>query len=110
MISMLACLPDKLRVLLPALLAVAVEVEDGGFLVVAEKAEAAGDFLIGFLDLAEVLTEAVFVELLVRLHVPQAAAVGADFVCEDDAGVIAVPHAAEFELEVDQADPDRGEH
>jgi hypothetical protein len=38
---------------------------------------------------------------------PTAAAVGADLVGEDDAGIVAVPHPAELELEVDQADADR---
>ena len=94
--------------LLAALLPVAVEVEDGGFLAfLGQQAEAAGDFLIGFGFAAEALAEAVLVELLVRLHVPQAAAVGADLVGEDDAGVVVFPQPAEFELEVDQADADR---
>src|SRR3546814_12725120 len=44
-----------------------------------------------------------------RFRAPQAAAVGADLVGEDDAAVIAVPDAPEFELEVDQADADAGE-
>src|SRR4051812_13637728 len=99
--SMLACPPGKLCVLLPALLAVAVEVEDRGFLFRLEQAEPARHFLIGFLDPAQILAEAVLVELVVGLDVPQPAAVGADLVGEDHAGVIAVPDAAEFELEVD---------
>src|SRR3546814_9833877 len=44
-----------------------------------------------------------------RFRAPQAAAVGADLVGEEDAAVIAVPDAPEFELEVDQADADAGE-
>ena len=63
-------------VLLPALLAVLVEVKDREIVVLAQKAETAGDFLIGLLDAAEILPETILVELLVGLHVPQAAAVG----------------------------------
>jgi hypothetical protein len=70
MSDMLAFPPDKLRVSLPPLLAVAVEIEHRRFLIGLQQAEAARDFLIGFLDPAEVLAEAVLVELLVSLDVP----------------------------------------
>ena len=72
-----------------------------------QQAEAAGDFLIGFVLAAEVAAEAVLVELLAGGHVPQPAAVGADLVGEDDAAIVIVPDPAELELEVDQADVDR---
>jgi hypothetical protein len=49
---------------------VAVEVENRGFFFGLEEAEPARDLLIGFLDPAEVLAEAVLVELLARLDVP----------------------------------------
>src|SRR4051794_32716955 len=108
--SMLACPPGKLCVLLPPLLAMAVEVEDGGFVVGLEQPEAARHFLVGLLNSAEILAEAVLVELLVGLDVPQPATVGADLVGQDHAREVAVPDAPELELEVDQADADRSEH
>jgi 2-oxoisovalerate dehydrogenase E1 component len=81
-----------------------------GAVVVLQQAEAAGDFLVGLFLAAEVAAEAVLVELFAGRHVPQAAAVGADLVGQDHAAVIAVPDAAEFQLEIDQADVDRREH
>jgi hypothetical protein len=38
--------------------------------------DAAVDLLVGVLDAAEVLTEAILVELVARLRVPEAAGVG----------------------------------
>jgi hypothetical protein len=78
-----------------------IEVENRGFVLRLKQAETAGDLLIGLLDAAEVLTEAVLIELLVGLDVPQPAAIGADLVGEDYPAEIAVPDAAELELEVD---------
>ena len=72
--------------------------------------EPAGHFLVGFFLAAHVAAEAVLVELLAARHVPQPAAVGADLIGQDHAAVVAVPDAPELELEVDQADADRGEH
>ena len=72
---MLRCARNDERLLAP-LLAVAVEVEDRRLVIGGQQAEPARDFLIGFLNAAEVLAEAVLVELLVRLDVPQAATVG----------------------------------
>jgi hypothetical protein len=43
---------------------VGVEIEDRGFVLGLKEPEPASDFLIGFLDAPEVLTEAVLVELL----------------------------------------------
>ena len=88
-----------------ALLAVAVEIENGRFFLGLQQAQPARDFLIGFLDAAKVLSEAVLVELLAGLDVPQAAAVRADFVGQDHAREVAVPDAAELQLEVDQRMP-----
>jgi hypothetical protein len=44
-----------------------------------------------------------------EVHVPEAAAVRADLVREDDAAVVVLPDPAELELEVDEADADAGE-
>src|SRR4030095_16232876 len=63
----------------------ALHVADAGL---GQDAEAARDFLVGLGHLAEVLAEAVLVELLVGLHVPQAAIVRADLVGQDDAHLI----------------------
>src|SRR6185437_392829 len=48
-----------------------------------EEAEAARYLLVGFLDSAEIAAEAVLVELLVGLQVPEPAIVRADLVGED---------------------------
>src|SRR6185437_12438139 len=96
--------------LLAALLTVAVEIEDCGFILGLEKAQPARDFLIGLFDPAEVLAKTILVELLVGLDVPQPTAIGTDLIGQNDARVIAVPDATELELEVDQADSDCSEH
>jgi len=77
---------------------VLVEVEDGTFVFGLEQAEPARDFLIGLFDPAEVLAEAILVELLVGLDVPQPTAIGTDLIGQNDARVIAVPDATELEL------------
>src|SRR6185369_1345285 len=88
-----------------------IKVEDRrGLVAFGQKTEPPSNLLIGFLDFAEVLAEAILVELLAGSHVPEPAAVRADLVGEDHAGVLAVPDAAELELEVDQPDVDRSEH
>src|SRR5262249_1499376 len=74
-----------------------------------QDAEAARHFLIGLGHLTEVLTEAVLVELLVGLHVPQPAIVRADLVGQDDAHLLVLVEAAEFQLEVDEAQADAEE-
>src|SRR3546814_10802017 len=43
-------------------------------------------------------------------HIPQAAAVRADLVSEDDPAEVIFPKPAEFQLEIDQANADRREH
>lgn len=62
-------------------------------------AETIGDFFVGFDHVTEALAEAVFVHLLLGVLVPQAAAVRAEFVAQDDGAVV---EYAEFELEVHQ--------
>lgn len=66
------------------------------------------DFGVGFHDVAEVAAEAVFVHFFAGFEIPEAAAVGADFVGEDDLGWI-FGEAAEFEFEVDEAQVALGE-
>src|SRR5690606_4782814 len=56
------------------------------------------DFFIGFDDAAEALAEAVLVHLLAGFLVPQAAAVGAEFIAEDDVTL----EQAKLQLEVHQ--------
>src|SRR4029077_2010075 len=57
----------------------------------------------------EVAPEAVLVELLIGLDVPEPAIVRADLIGEHDAHVLAFPEPAELELEVDQLQPDAPE-
>src|SRR5215207_5969723 len=78
-------------------------------LTVAEDAKPTGYVLIGFHEAAEVAAEAVLVELVVGFHVPQAAGVRADFVGEHDAHHLALIEAAEFQLEIYEADADAQE-
>src|SRR5215475_2240866 len=74
-----------------------------------QDAEAAGHLLVGLGHLPEILAEAVLVELLVGLHVPQPAVVRADLVGQDDAHLLVLVEAAELELEVDQPEADAEE-
>src|SRR3569623_1229013 len=91
----------------PAQLAVGREIEDlAGRGIVLQQAQAPGDFLVGFFLAAQVTPETVLVEFLAGNHVPQPAAVGADFVSQYHPRIITVPNAPELELEVDQADVD----
>src|SRR3954471_2345974 len=83
-----------------------LEVPDPGL---RQDAEAAGDFLVAFLDLAEVAAEAVLVHLLAGLAVPEPAIVRADLVGQDDAHLLVLVQPAEFDLEVDQRDADAEE-
>src|SRR5215831_17349964 len=73
-------------------------------------AESAGDFGIALDHVAKVAAEPILVELLVRGGVPQAAAVRADLVGEDDAREIALPDPAELHLEVYERDAHGAEH
>src|SRR5450755_1426841 len=64
----------------------------------AHDAQALRNFRIGFEQAAEVAAEAVLVELLVRLDVPQPAGVRRDFVGDDDAHQVVFPQPAGFHL------------
>src|ERR1043166_8771957 len=77
-----------------------------GALVLAHDAEAPGDFGIGLHEAAEVAAEAVHVELLVGLDVPQPARIRGNLVGDDDAHHVVFPQPAAFHLEVDEADAD----
>src|SRR5581483_6164350 len=78
-------------------------------LALVHDAEALGDFGIGLEQAAEVAAETVFVQLLVRLDVPQPAAVGRDLVGDDDAHHLVFPQPARLHLEVDETDADAEE-
>src|SRR5262249_17668458 len=78
-------------------------------LVLAHDPQALGDLRIGLEEAAEIAAEAVLVQLLVRLDVPQPARVGRDLVGHDDAHHVVFPQAPAFHLEVDQADADAEE-
>src|ERR1700674_916005 len=77
-------------------------------LVLAHDAEARGHFGVGLEQAAEVATEAILVELLVRLDVPEPAGIRRDLVGDDDAHHLVFPQPAAFHLEIDQpyADPE----
>src|SRR5664280_1806183 len=68
------------------------------------------DLGIGLQQPAEIAAEAVLVELVVGLDVPQPAAIGRNLVGHDDAHHVVFPQPAGFHLEVDQADADAEEH
>src|SRR5271165_6022211 len=80
-----------------------LEVPGAGF---RQDSQAAGDFLIAFLNLAEIAAEAVLVHLLVRLAVPQPAVIRADLIGQDDPHLLVLPQPAELQLEVDQGNAD----
>src|SRR2546423_1112757 len=73
-------------------------------------AEALGDFGIGFHQAAEIAPEAVLVELLARLDIPQAARIRGDFVRHHDTHHLVFPQPSAFHLEVDQTDTDAEEN
>src|SRR5712692_378094 len=62
--------------------------------------------LIALLDPAEILAEAVLVQLLVGARVPQPAIIRADLVGDHDAHLVVAIEPAEFQLEIDQPDID----
>ena len=74
-----------------------------------QDAEAAGDFLVGLEQAAHVAAEAVLVELVLGLDVPQPAGVGRDLVGDDDPHHVAFPEPAALDLEVDELDADAEE-
>src|SRR5579872_4264927 len=73
-------------------------------LVLAHDAEPLGDLRIGLQEPAQITPEAILVELLVRLDVPQPARIGRDLVRHHDPHYIVLPQPAGLHLEVDQAD------
>ncbi len=56
-----------------------------------QDAQPAGDLLIGLGGLAQAEPRAVAVEPLVGLEVPQTAGIGADFIGQNDAHLLAFP-------------------
>src|SRR5581483_8043260 len=78
-------------------------------LALAHDAEALGNLGIGLDQPAHVAAEAVLVELLVRLDVPQPARIGADLVGDDDAHDVVFPKPSGLHLEVDEPDADAEE-
>src|SRR5204862_1938529 len=64
----------------------------------AHDAEALGDLGVGFKEAAEVAAEAVLVELLVRLDVPEPAGIRRDLVGDNDAHQIVLPEPAGLHL------------
>src|SRR5262249_32622080 len=80
-----------------------------GPLVLAHDAEPLGDLRIGLEQAAEVAAEAILVELLARLDVPQPARVRGNLVGDDDAHHVVFPQPTAFHLEVYQADGDAEE-
>src|SRR5262249_1756175 len=61
---------------------------------------------IGLQQAAEIAANAVFVELLVRVDVPQPAGIRGDLIGDDDPHHLVLEQAAAFHLEIDQADAD----
>src|ERR1700680_2788379 len=78
-------------------------------LVLAHDAETLGHFGIGLEQPAEVAAEAILVELLVRLDVPEPAGIRRDLVGDDDAHHLVFPQPAAFHLEIDQSYADAEE-
>src|ERR1700684_2152161 len=78
-------------------------------LVLAHDAEPLRHPGIALHEAAEIAAEAVLVELLVRLDVPQPARIGRDLVGHDDAHHLVFPQPPAFHLEVDETDADAEE-
>src|ERR1700733_4798544 len=75
-------------------------------LALAHDAEPLGDLGIGLQQAAKVAPEAVLVELLARLDVPQPAGIWRDLVGDDDPHQVVFPQPAGLHLKVDQTDAD----
>src|ERR1700728_2951874 len=75
----------------------------------AHDAEPLGDFGISFEEAAEIAAEAVLVELLVGLDVPQPAGIRRYLVGDHDAHHVVFPQPPAFHLEIDKADTDAEE-
>src|SRR5450631_3844601 len=78
----------------------------GGPLVLHQDTQTLGDLGIGLQQPAEIPAEAVLVELLVRLDVPQPARIGGDLVGHDDSHHLVFEQSPAFHLEIDQTDAD----
>src|SRR5262249_42661557 len=78
-------------------------------LALAHDAEPPGDLGIGLEQSAEIAAEAVLVELLARLDVPQPAGIGGDLVRHHDPHQVILPQPAGLHLEVDETDADAEE-
>src|SRR3954467_8152235 len=75
-------------------------------LVLHQDAEPLRNFGVGLEQPTEIATEAILVELLVRLDVPQPARIGRYFIGDNDPHHLVLEQAAAFHLEIDQADTD----
>src|SRR3984885_6363998 len=75
----------------------------------AHDAEPLGDFGISFEQAAEIAAEAVLVELLVGLDVPQPAGIRRNLVGDHDPHQIVLPQPTGFHLEIDETDTDAEE-
>src|SRR6476619_2425476 len=78
-------------------------------LALAHDAEAFGDLGIGLHQSAEVAAEAILVELLARLDIPEPAGIGRDLVRYHDPHEIVLPQAAGLHLEIHKPDADAEE-
>src|SRR5215210_353600 len=72
----------------------------------AHDAEALGHFGISLYQPAEIAAEAVFIQLLARLDIPQPAGIRGDFISHHDPHYLVFPQPAAFHLEIDQPDAD----
>ena len=80
-----------------------------GARILGQHAKTARDFLIGLEHASQIAAEAILVELVGCVDVPQTAAVRADFIRQHDAHRLVVPKATEFDLEVDEPNADSKE-
>src|SRR5271156_5607705 len=78
-------------------------------LVFHQDTEALGDFGISLQETTEIPAEAILVELLVRLDVPQPAGIRRDLVGDDDPHHFVLEQTSAFHLEIDQTDADTEE-
>src|SRR5688572_14637981 len=74
--------------------------------VFVQNAEPACNLLVSLKNTPEIATETILVKLVGSLHVPQTAAIRADFVGQDDPHLIVFPMTPELHLEVHEPDAD----
>src|SRR4029079_5650138 len=67
------------------------------------------NLLIGFEHATEIAAEAILVELVLGLDVPEAARIRRDLVGDDDPHQVVFPEATALDLEVDELDADAEE-